>query len=291
MRQALILFLLLGSLIAWTQNDSSSRHGFFLPRNIDECITQLDISFTSSAKQKFKKLSTNELRSLRGIYIIDEWFETDSTRTSKYFDSLHIPWQDFEDRDYLILYAYHQYLNNVNFDFIAMVAEVTRKNDSISSARKYRYEQDIKADSIEGVYIPKDIYDCYSRLDKILPDSIKSLIVKDTADNYVIGMHMGLGRWMRNYWGLWGGSRLQTYFLQNGVNHPDEMSSVILFGYAEYLQGKRWSLEDLLIEIKRTFFVPPPEILEQKVKFDESLGYTKEYKRFLRTRKIREIDN
>jgi hypothetical protein len=44
---------------------------------------------------------------------------------------------------------------------------------------------------------------------------------------------------MRNNWGLWGGSRLQKYFTEKGVGHPDEMSSVILFFYWDWLQGNK----------------------------------------------------
>jgi hypothetical protein len=40
--------------------------------------------------------------------------------------------------------------------------------------------------------------------------------------------HHGLGTWLRNYWGLWAGSRLAQKFNRAGIRHPDDMSHIIL---------------------------------------------------------------
>ena len=55
----------------------------------------------------------------------------------------------------------------------------------------------------------------------------------------MIRYHHGLGTWIRNNWGLWGGSRLQKYFTDKGMAHPDDMSSVILFYYWDWLKGDK----------------------------------------------------
>jgi hypothetical protein len=55
----------------------------------------------------------------------------------------------------------------------------------------------------------------------------------------MIQYHLGLGTWMRNNWGLWGGSRLQKYFSDRGVKHPESMSTVILYHYHDWLNGRR----------------------------------------------------
>ena len=60
----------------------------------------------------------------------------------------------------------------------------------------------------------------------------------------MIKYHLGLGMWMRNNWGLWGGSRLQKYFTDKGVTHPEGMSSVILFYYWDWLQGRKDTWKD-----------------------------------------------
>jgi len=55
----------------------------------------------------------------------------------------------------------------------------------------------------------------------------------------MIHYHHSLGMWIRNNRGLWGGSRLQKYFQDRGVRHPDEMSSVILNHYHHWLNDKK----------------------------------------------------
>lgn len=95
------------------------------------------------------------------------------------------------------------------------------------------------AETIDGRHIPKDLGEAFIELDKLLPDIDRKemLGLQKRAD--MINYHMGLGMWMRNNWGLWGGSRLQKYFTDKGVVHPDNMSSVVLFYYWDWLQGRK----------------------------------------------------
>ena len=64
-------------------------------------------------------------------------------------------------------------------------------------------------------------------------DEIKNLKNKKETIKY----HHTLGMWVRNNWGLWGGSRLQKYFLDKKVNHPDGMSGLILEFYYDWLNN------------------------------------------------------
>jgi hypothetical protein len=61
---------------------------------------------------------------------------------------------------------------------------------------------------------------------------------------------MSLGLWIRNNWGLWSGSRLQAYFRNLGINHPDSMSGVILVSYHRYLNKLDIQLDAQLAELK-----------------------------------------
>ena len=94
------------------------------------------------------------------------------------------------------------------------------------------------SDTINGIYIPKDIKDCFSQLDAIYPDSLKNKARLMADYEFASGAHFGLGMWIRNNWGLWQGSRLKTYFARFGYTVPDATSSFILFAYHRYLNGK-----------------------------------------------------
>lgn len=62
--------------------------------------------------------------------------------------------------------------------------------------------------------------------------------------------HHNLGRNIRNNWKLWGRGKLYKYFLDMGLDHPDDMSSVIL--------------KALWHNIHDEPFDPKPEILKYK---------------------------
>ena len=99
-----------------------------------------------------------------------------------------------------------------------------------------------------GVYIPRNIEECFLQLDTLLSPHLRSLIRNSKSIKEIDGLHFGPGMWIRNNWGLWCGSRLQTYLLKRGLNHPDEMSGVIFDYYWDYLHGidERWRAFDAM---------------------------------------------
>lgn len=119
--------------------------------------------------------------------------------------------------------------------------------------RRAWYERRIVADTIDGVYIPRDIEDCFSQLDSILAFKNRRGIIAQPNRESMSKYHFGLGMWLRNNWGLWSGSRLERYFYNRGVYHPDNMSGAILEYYYDYLHGvdSAWRAFD-------TTLVPPP---------------------------------
>ena len=125
---------------------------------------------------------------------------------------------------------------------------VTFMNKSKKEAKKERqteileereaYKKRIVADSINGLYIPQNLEECFVELNKILkPKDIET--IKNLKDkNETILYHHGFGTWLRNNWGLWGGSRLQQYLIKKGLRHPDDMSATILQFYYDWLNGE-----------------------------------------------------
>ena len=92
-------------------------------------------------------------------------------------------------------------------------------------------------DSIDGVYIPKNLSDCFKQIDLFWDESKKSEIESWTQEEFVSQNHHGFGTWMRNNWGLWDGSRLSKYFNELGIYHADNMSGTICKNYHRYLNG------------------------------------------------------
>lgn len=106
------------------------------------------------------------------------------------------------------------------------------------------YLKRIESDSINGFYIPKNIEECFSELDKILKPKDIQTIKNLKEENEISGYHHGLGTYLRNNWYLWGGSRLSEYFNKLGIYHPDDMSSIILNSYFRYLNHQDIKLDE-----------------------------------------------
>ena len=80
----------------------------------------------------------------------------------------------------------------------------------------------LTAERLEGIYIPRDLGECFVELDKMLAEVSRNEMRALPKREGMIEDHMGLGMGLRNSWGLWRGSRLQKYFMDGGVKHPDE---------------------------------------------------------------------
>jgi len=97
------------------------------------------------------------------------------------------------------------------------------------------------AETIGGRYIPKNLQEAFLELDKQLSEIDKKEMAALKSRKDMIAYHHGLGTSLRNNWGLWGVSRLRKYFTDKGITHPDDMSSVVLFFYWDWLNGKKES--------------------------------------------------
>ena len=117
---------------------------------------------------------------------------------------------------------------------------VARQEARQESAREQReLEQRLKAERIDGVYIPANLGECFVELDKELSEIDKQEMKALPERDDMIRYHLGLGTWMRNSWRLWAGSRLSKYFADKGVNHPESMSSIILYHYYDWLNNRK----------------------------------------------------
>ena len=105
-----------------------------------------------------------------------------------------------------------------------------------------RLSPTVDADSYSGFLIPGDINEAIAELHRMLPAEFVKTMREGTEDDMIIH-HFGLGMWLRNNWGLWRGSILQTYFAGLGLDHPDDMSGVILDSFWRSLNGKPLDLE------------------------------------------------
>lgn len=80
--------------------------------------------------------------------------------------------------------------------------------------------------------IPETLEDAVEALDKVLHAEDKRVLLSDPAG--YVPMHHGLGRHLRNTWGLWHDSPLARHLKTvHKVEHPDDMSRKIVEAYVK----------------------------------------------------------
>ena len=210
----------------------------YIPKNISEVFKELDKSMDISEKMIVKVFQEDSavvnLWKLGPPDFLYDWKLAGPKSISivSYFNNLGIS-QPY-DFTRTIIISYHRYLNNKPIELRKTIETIKKERN-----QEYKtYSAKLTKDTINGFYIPKDLKDCFLQLDKILltkdKQEIKTLKTREETLNY----HHSLGLWMRNNWGLWGGSRLQTYLFNHGCSQPDDMSSTILEYYYDWLNNR-----------------------------------------------------
>ncbi len=97
------------------------------------------------------------------------------------------------------------------------------------------------------VYVPISLEDAFVELRKMLPPQAIEKMRSGTEEEMSL-YHLSLGMWIRNNWGLWGGSRLSKYFNGLGLHHPDDMSALILSTFWCHLNSKPLRVQERIAE-------------------------------------------
>lgn len=123
---------------------------------------------------------------------------------------------------------------------------------------------------IDGNYIPRNLNDAISEIEKQFSDSTKNSIKQMSENDFIAESHFGTGKRIRNNWSLWRKSRLSTYFNKKGVFHPDDMSSIILRSYHRKTTKKEINLNEQIAFYKKYWEGVELTKLPNKKDFPES---------------------
>lgn len=166
------------------------------------------------------------------------------------------------------------YLQNTHFDVDGMIPKevdrlfinsffgrfrpksITKSRDLIKERRALRlenYRRDILLDSINGIYIPKNIYEANVALDNFLSYHAKKQVL-EKENQWMLNSHMGgLGMTIKYRWHINEGSRLSYYFNKRDIYDRDEISGILIMQYINWLNGdkesyKIWEEENPMIK-------------------------------------------
>lgn len=240
----IIVILLWTPIILFGQNVKS-------PKTIDEAIEILKTDCPESLQQIIKKTSNDSLINLcypwDGDYkTIFEWTEKDNKKSKikKYLNDKGI--ESNQHQQTVIMIAFKYFLNKQTIDESKIFEPFKKIEDKWRAEDKVRYS----TDTLRGVYIPKDLEDCFKQIDSFWNDTVKNEVRTMTSSEFGGNTHFGIGLWMRNNWQLWGGSRLSKYMNDLGIYHPDNMSGTILSLYYKYLTEEEFDLAKEIEKIK-----------------------------------------
>lgn len=250
--------LVIVCLVCLTWTNSFGQKG--VPKNIKQSVKFLDIDCSDSLKTVIKATENKDLKELsypwgnRKYKTIFNWLDDENSGIYKYLSKKGI--DNFKVE--VILENYKNHLLNKSIEEVALLKPYLE----IEEKWRFEYENRATIDTLRGVYIPKDIEDCFGQINSFLDDSTKMMVKNWTEDEFSSMAHMGLGMWMRNNWHLWGGSRLAKYFNELEIYHPDDMSAIILNSYHRHLTGK-------------------------EIKLDEQIRYYQDYWENIKTKKLK----
>lgn len=133
---------------------------------------------------------------------------------------------------------------NKNFLESKIISIIISESDesSLYAFKNYEY--------IDGVYIPKNLDDSFTELNKLIKRKDRNNFLKNNENEFLTSQHFALGKYIRNEWGLWKGSRLYLWFEEKGITHPDDISSIILKYYYRKNRQLDFNLENEIIYYK-----------------------------------------
>ncbi len=222
-----------------------------VPKNLHQAVIFLNKNCSDSLKRIIKTTEDKNIKNVSypwgGDYkTIFNWTsdENENSQIVQYLNSKGIS----SHQEEVILIAFKQFLLGQQFDETAILKPFQDIETKWANEDNVRFT----TDSLRGVYIPKDLEDCFTQINSFWADSTKLKMKKLTESEFSGRLHHGFGTWLRNNWQLWGGSRLSKYFNDKGIYHPDDMSGIILDSYHRKLN-------------------------EQEIKLDEQIKYYQDY--------------
>ena len=97
---------------------------------------------------------------------------------------------------------------------------------SVDDPAEVAYQKRILKSRINGVYIPKDLYDAFAQLNRLMDAPTRQMFKSMTEEE--AGKKLYLIMWMGNNWGMYQGSRLSHYIQNLGISNPEHKADFLI---------------------------------------------------------------
>ena len=116
--------------------------------------------------------------------------------------------------------------------------KIRQQKTKVYSGMDSVYLARTKLEKIDDVYIPRDLYDAFRELDKLMEPEVRKTFMAFSDEEVDRRTHASLGKWIEHKWSLTEGSRLSAYFTKMKVPHHDHMVGIIITSYHRHLHKK-----------------------------------------------------
>ena len=113
------------------------------------------------------------------------------------------------------------------------------------------YNKRITLEMINGVYIPADLEDAFSELNRLSDPRGVAEFKSAPEDSIRRKLHFGLGKWILVNWGLEDGSRYSHHLKQKGITLPDDMVEFTIVTWHRKLNGQPLKPEEEIAMIQK----------------------------------------
>jgi hypothetical protein len=107
------------------------------------------------------------------------------------------------------------------------------------------YKWRIEQSTLAGQYIPKDLPDAISELNKLTEESSRAKFKTLTESEAEHKLYFSLGRWVATNWSFYEGSRLSHYFKEVGITFPEDQAIALIIAWHRTLNKKDINFKEI----------------------------------------------
>jgi hypothetical protein len=146
----------------------------------------------------------------------------------------------------------------ISFSFshaFAQTPDLTLHNTRAEYEQNYKYR--ITQKYLAGVYIPIDLPDAFTELNRLTDSSSRKIFMQLNEYQAEHKLFFSLTRWICTNWGLYEGSRIGQYLREAGLSYPEDQATAIVICWHRSLNKDPIAfkiLRDKLVEKRHSEF-------------------------------------
>ncbi len=131
----------------------------------------------------------------------------------------------------------NKYLLTLLYGVMALFAAQAQMSKPVETDAEFEknYAWRIRQEKLNGVYIPRDLLNCFDELNRLIEPKAKQKFMSMSEYDAYHKLYFSLGRWIIQNWGFYEGSRLSDYFRKMGISYPEDMAQIIITSYHRHL--------------------------------------------------------